>query len=178
LADKISSEQRASIQHYTSGQGFDAIRKADAGKGGDARATQQASDINAAIRAAPQFRQTVYRGMSVTQAQLKALMRTKTVKINSVTSASRASAEARRFVSDNVTRSKGRSYGVILQISQRSGASVDKISHAKHEREVLLGKGTRLRVDKMTRTSVVAWEGRTPTLVIHAHEVSAPKKTM
>lgn len=172
----ISSEQREAIEHYTSGQGFIDIRKADAGIGGSAASAQQARSINTALRSAPKTQQTIYRGMSVTSAQLKSLMRSKSIHLNAVTSASRDTSQARRFVSDNVSKRAGRSYGVILKINQRSGVSVDRISHASHEREVLMAKGTRLRIDKMTRTSVVAWEGRTPTLVIHAHEVRASKK--
>lgn len=176
LASSLTPEQKAAIQHFTSGQGFEAIRHADkGGEGASATAQAQAKAINAALAKAPKVEQTVFRGIAVNRETLHNIMRDKTITLDSMSSASRNALEARRFVSDNVKRNNipkyNKPYGVILKIKQRSGASIDTMSHSKGEREVLLPKGMRLRVTKLSRTSVVAWEGRTPTLVVHAEEI-------
>lgn len=172
LANKITAEQRDAIREYSAGgTRFEAIRNADAGKSADPSAVAQAKQINAAIAKAPKVEQTVYRGIAVNRSTLQSIMKQKQIHIDALASSSRSAMEARRFVSDNVTRSVSRSYGVIFKIKQRSGASIDSMSPNKSEREVILPKGMKLRITKFTRTSVVAWEGRTPTLVVHAEEI-------
>lgn len=173
LSSKISGESHAALQMYSSGGGFEGIKAADAGRGGTAADKRMASLINSALSKAPKSSQTVYRGMAVNKATLQSIMRHKEIRLDSLSSASRAPSIARRFVSDNAKKSgyKAREYGVIMKVKTRSGVSIDSISHHKHEREVVMAKGTRLKIDRMTRTTVTTWEGKSPTLVIHAHEI-------
>jgi hypothetical protein len=171
----ISQEQRDAIKHYSGGVGFMAIRDADAGRSTNPEAVARAQAINAAIARAPKHEQTVYRGIAVDRATLQAIMKQKEIRLEAVSSASRTPWMARKFVSDNIERNglseRRKPYGVVFKIKQKSGAPVEAIAHNASEQEILLPKGARYRITGLTRTSIVAWQGRSPTLVVHAEEI-------
>ena len=173
--DSLPRDQQDAIRSFTAGIGFDAIRAADAGRSTDATAVSRAAAINRAIAVAPKHEQTVYRGIAVDRATLQSIMKQRELRLDSMSSASRAPWFARKFVSDNIERTgpseRRKPYGVVFKIRQRSGAPIEAGSHNSSEQEVLLPKGTRYRIVGMTRTSIVAWQGRSPTLVVHAEEI-------
>lgn len=166
----LSKAEAKAIDYYT-GEGYSEIRKAMTGEKTSNRAVRDAALIQGALKREKKGPETdVFRGMAVNEKDLKRIMRTKNISLNSITSTTRDPAMAAYYVKSN--SSKSNEYGVVLKIRQKSGVSIDTLSSIGiGEREVLMRSGTKLRVDRMQKTTIQHGNRAIKTLVIHAREV-------
>ncbi len=109
-------------------------------------AKRYASVIDDLFKHAKPDAMRVYRGLAdVSKATAEAIVRSKEIKLDSITSASRLPSIAQKFA-----LSKADNYGVVFVLNQHSGVGVEGVSMVDIEREVVLAKGRRFRIDSVT----------------------------
>lgn len=119
---------------------------------------QMGDRLQAAIESAPQFNGTVYRGMSLSSADLAALRPGKTMTMKAISSSSQKASVALDFAAGG---GKG---AVILKLHTKRGAKLPgRLSEFAGEKEVLLPKGAKY---KITRVRKQTYRGEEVTVVV------------
>ena len=109
----------------------------------------------------------VYRGLSdVTREAIDKMLATSEVTFDAVTSTSRSPAIARDFAS--ARRHKDR-FSVMIVIDQKTGVGIERISKYRSEQEILMRKGSKLRVKKFEK--VLGSRSTPPQLWMHLEEI-------
>lgn len=108
----------------------------------------------------------MFRGLVVPREMLPQLAAQKELVFDSITSASRSTSTARSFIGKDLFTKKDNS-GVLLCIKQKSGMHIETVSSMPTEKEILLRKGTAIRITSAKRSSM---HGR-PVLVLKGEEI-------
>lgn len=122
------------------------------------------------IEEAPVYAGHIYRGMEFEGvaglSAFKELQKSNTITMGAMTSFSRSAAVADSFASITSDDNRPR---VILRVKSKSGRAIEGVSELRREREVVLGKNTKLRV--LSRRFEKHPEGRRGYLFIDAEEI-------
>ncbi|MFA5186305.1 MAG: hypothetical protein WC551_07515 [Patescibacteria group bacterium] len=142
--DPLAAE---AIKEFTVSE-FAKFRSIDkSGEGGTQSQREKVVAINKAMDRAPKHAVTVYRGLALTDSQIGDLIKTKELVFDAMASSSRSAKMAQTFIGSTGYGKRG----VFMQIRQKSGIPVESISEIKGEREIMIRKGTAIKITSVSR---------------------------